>query len=81
MYKPETIWIVTQLAHVSAPLVYHRGLYAKTLLNVIFPQGILLGVFQGDFGILKQTLTRLRKKSQGDFQGSKIATLRSFYSS
>ncbi len=35
----------------------------------------------GDFGIPKQTLTRLREKNQGDFQGSKIGTLKSFYSS
>ncbi len=57
------------------------GPYAKTLFNVIFPQGIPSGVFQGDFGTLKQTLTHLWEKSQGDFQGSKIGTLRSFYSS
>ncbi len=31
--------------------------------------------------MLKQTLTRLREKRQGDFQGSKTDTLRSFYSS
>ncbi len=31
--------------------------------------------------MLKQTLTRLREKSQGDFKGNKIGTLRSFYSS
>ncbi len=31
--------------------------------------------------MLKQTLTRLREKNQGDSQGSKIGTLRSFYSS
>ncbi len=48
---------------------------------MIFPQGIPQGVFQGDFGMLKQTLTPSREKSQGDFQGSKIGTLRSFYSS
>ncbi len=59
----------------------HVGPYAKTLLNVIFPQEIPLEVFQGDFGMLKQTLTHSRGKSQGDFQGSKIGTLRSFYSS
>ncbi len=40
-------------------------LYAKTLLNVIFPQGIPLGVFQGDFGMLKQTLRHsMEKKSR-----------------
>ncbi len=46
------------------------GPYAKTLLIAIFPQGIPYGVFQGDFDMLKQTLTCLREKSQGDFQGS-----------
>ncbi len=30
--------------------------------------------------MLKQTLTHLREKIQGDFQGSEIGTLRSFYS-
>ncbi len=31
--------------------------------------------------MLKQTLTHLREKCQGDFQGSKMGTLRNFYSS
>ncbi len=31
--------------------------------------------------MLKQTLTRLRGKREGDFQGSKIGIFRSFYSS
>ncbi len=34
---------------------------------MIFPQGISYGVFQGGFCMLKETLTRLREKSQGDF--------------
>ncbi len=58
----------------------HEGLrpHAETLLKVIFPQGSPQGMFRGDFGTLKHSLTRLRKKSQRNFQGSKIDTSRSF---
>ncbi len=33
-------------------------------------------MFHGDFGVLKQTLTHSRGKSQGDFQGSRKGTLK-----